>query len=675
MSLDHALRDALRVAVILGLALAAMPLLRRAPAATRRLVLALALAGALVMPLASALAPAGRVAASPSGAAPRGVPELEALVEGSPALPVTPGSRAIAAAPPSVPASLLGVDPALAFAVVWALGALLVVARLAVGVLRSRAMVRRATAAPSWARAVTQAERATGLRADVRATSDLDAPAVTGVLSAVVLVPEGSSTWTDERRVAVLLHELAHVRQHDCLAQILAQLACAAHWFDPLAWVAARRLRLERELSADDAVIAAGARASSYAEDLLAIATARAVPAATLGMAERSQLAARITAIVSSERARLPLSRPRAALLVAGSAGIFGAIACAAPGAPPPQAPAPAPLAAASTAATAAPAPSSATSTIDPRLQKIAEEELERTVTEWQAATGAIVVIDPATGEILASAGRAGGAPSDVAVQQAYLTGSTLKPITLAAALDDGTVAPGDRFDCENGARAYGPRILHDSTGYGVLSLPEMLAVSTNVGFSKVFDRLGGARLDHWLRRFHFGVAPPLGGAVAGEMPAIPADRSFEGATLAIGEAMTASPVQLAAAYAALANSGVYNAPTLSRRTGRAPGEPLVRPETARAVVTMLEEAVNGERATGKAARIAGVRVAGKTGSAEWPRPGAGDGIYTSFVGIVPVEHPRFVVVVGIEAPRAGGSGGTVAAPAFARVVSRALGG
>ncbi len=673
MRLEHALWDAARVALVLGLALGAMPLLRHAPAATRRLLLALALAGALVMPLASALAPAWRITAAPTSAAPRGVPELEPLAEGvpSPAVTTTRGA-ALATVRRAQPRSWRGVDAAAAFGVVWALGALLFAARLAVGIVRGRAMVRRAAPASSWARAVAEAERTTGLRADVRTTLDLDAPAVTGVLSPVVLVPESSATWTDARRSAVLLHELAHVRRHDCLVQILAQLACAAHWFDPLAWLAARRLRLERELAADDAVITAGARASSYAEDLLAIATAHAAPSAALGMAERSQLAKRIVAVVSSERARHPLSRGRAALLVAGSAALLGAVACAAPGAPPPAAPAP--VAVASPGAAVAPSPASAPSTIDPRLQQIADEELGRTMTEWQAATGAIVVLDPATGEILASAGRAGGAPADVAAQQAYLTGSTLKAIVLAAALDDGKVAPGDRFDCENGARAYGTRILHDGTGYGVLTVPEMLSVSTNVGFSKIFDRLGGDRLDHWLRRFHFGVAP-LGGAVAGEMPARAADGSFEGAVVAIGEAMTASPLQVAAAYAALANGGVYVAPTLSRRAGPAPGEPLVRPETAHTVVTMLEEAVNGERATGKAARIAGVRVAGKTGSAEWPRPGAGNGIYTSFVGIVPVEHPRFVVVVGVEAPRAGGYGGTVAAPAFARVVSRALGG
>jgi cell division protein FtsI (penicillin-binding protein 3) len=105
------------------------------------------------------------------------------------------------------------------------------------------------------------------------------------------------------------------------------------------------------------------------------------------------------------------------------------------------------------------------------------------------------------------------------------------------------------------------------------------------------------------------------------------------------------------------------------------PGERILRPETARAVVSMLEEVVTGERATGTRARIAGTRVAGKTGTAEFTLPGGGEGMWASFVGIVPADKPRFVVLVGVESPREGKSGGEVAAPAFARVASRALGG
>ncbi len=355
--------------------------------------------------------------------------------------------------------------------------------------------------------------------------------------------------------------------------------------------------------------------------------------------------------------------RPGALIVAAGAAALF-TVSCSNPTA---RAPA-TPLLASPVLA----APGG--STIDRRLQQLADEEVERTVAEWQPAAATIVVLDPATGEILASAGRAHGAPAEVAAQRAYVPGSTFKPVLLAAALEEGVVTPSDRIDCENGTRAYGDLVLRDTGAYGTLTVPEMVAVSTNIGFAKIFDRLGGERLGRWLRRFHFGTAPAIAGAAAGELPARIEDRSFEGAAVAIGEGgMTATPLQLAAVYAALANDGVYHAPTLMRRE-RAPGEVLLKPSTARAVVAMLEQAVSGERGHGALARIAGVRVAGKTGKAAW-LPDGSPGAYASFVGIVPADHPRFVILVGVESPRGGEGGGKVAAPVFARVASRALGG
>jgi cell division protein FtsI (penicillin-binding protein 3) len=311
-------------------------------------------------------------------------------------------------------------------------------------------------------------------------------------------------------------------------------------------------------------------------------------------------------------------------------------------------------------------------STIDAAMQAIADEELGRAVGEWGAAAGAVVVLDPATGEVLANAGRAHGAPADVGLQSAFVTGSTLKTFTLAAALEEGVVSPGDKFDCENGKWVYQGKELHDASPNGVLSVPEMLATSTNVGFTKVYDRLGGGRLGRWLRAFHFGAAP-VAGATAGQMPERIDEKSYEGAIVAIGESIKASPLQVAAAYAAVANGGAYVAPTLSRRAGPAPREQIMKPETARTLVTMLEGVVTGERGTGKLAQVPGVRVAGKTGTASWQLPDGREGIYASFVGFAPSDAPRVVVLVGLEQPREGGTGGKAAAPAFARVASRVL--
>ncbi|WP_394830956.1 serine hydrolase [Pendulispora rubella] len=605
--------NVLRAAVLLGLALGAMPLLRGASAATRRLVLALALGGVLLVPGVSAITPVWHVETPASVL--RGV----VIVDPAPADdPATPAEVANAH-PAAVRHEAAWLDPARALGGLWALGALAVLARLGVGLVRTRAIVRRAAASPAWSRTMARAQASMGVRADVRVTEELDAPAVTGVFASVVLVPGGSEAWSEERRLAVLLHELAHVRQRDCLVHAMAQLACAVHWFDPLVWMAVRRLRVERELAADDAVLVAGTRASAYAEDLLAIAGAgasRHAPSFALGMAERSQLVARVTAIVAAARARRPPSRFRAGILAGSVAASVVAVAA------------------------AAPAPSS----LDPALQAIADEELERTMAEWHAQGGTVLVLDPATGEILANAARS--------ERGSNVPGSTFKAITLAAALDEGVLSADERVDCSHHDGG-----IYDGDSHGVLSVPEMLAVSSNIGMAKVYDRLGAEHLARWMHTFHFDVPAP----------------SERGAAMAVGGAGTATPLQLAAAYAALANDGVYIPPTSTRRKEPAPREAIVRPETAHTVLSLLEQAVSHPRATGKLARIEGVAVAGKTGTSEWTRPDGTRVTYASFVGVVPAHAPRAVILAGIEQPGEGGSGGKVAAPLFARVASRWL--
>ena len=275
-------------------------------------------------------------------------------------------------------------------------------------------------------------------------------------------------------------------------------------------------------------------------------------------------------------------------------------------------------------------------------------------------------MLDPQTGEIRANAGRLRGAPADVATTTAYVTGSTMKAVTLAAALDEGVVTAADTFDCGHGSLSYGGQTIHDNGTYGTLTISQMLAVSSNVGFARLFDRLGGARLERELRALHFGVAP-------GSMPDRIDDHSSAGAVVAIGETVTATPLQVAAAYAAIANDGAYVAPTESVRGGAPPREQVMKRETAHTVLAMLDEVVNGELGTGKLAQVAGARVAGKTGTAAWDLPGGGEGRYASFVGIVPVASPRYVIVVGIEQPRDGAAGGKAAAPVFSRVATRAL--
>jgi cell division protein FtsI (penicillin-binding protein 3) len=661
MTYHPLLAGALRGALVLGAALLAMPLLRRAAASTRRLVLAIALVASFALPAASAVLPSWHVDAPVLASSPRGKVVAEPLVAAdarasAPPAAVAPASRVATAA--------WRIDPVALAASVWALGALLLVARFATGMARARGVARRASPAPGWERARTRAERTTGVRVEVRETSELDAPAVFGVLAPVVLVPRAAAAWDEQRRHHVLLHEIAHVRRHDCLVQIVAELAVALHWIDPLAWLCARRLRAERELAADDDALAHGARPSGYAEDLLAVAGALPAPGAALGMGEPARLVERVRAVLASSRNRAPLGAAKTAAVVAAASSAALGLACATPteavGAS--SAGPSAPLA----VSTGAGGGAAAGASIAPGIQAIADDELDRTLREWSAPAGAVVVLDPSTGEVLADAGRDHGAHADIARLRAYVPGSTMKVVTLAAALDAGVVSPTDTIDCENGTFRYGGATIHDAHSNGTLPLPQMLAVSSNIGFVKLFDRVGGDRVEQELRALHFGAAP-------GSIPDRIVDHSMPGALAVIGEAVTATPLQVAAAYAAIAGGGSYVEPTFSPRSGAAAREPVMKPETAQAVMAMLDQVVNGEHGTGARARVAGARVAGKTGTASWDLPGGGEGRYASFVGVVPEEAPRYVILVGVEQPKDDGSGGEVAAPAFARIATRAL--
>lgn len=271
-------------------------------------------------------------------------------------------------------------------------------------------------------------------------------------------------------------------------------------------------------------------------------------------------------------------------------------------------------------------------------LQVVAERELEHAVSGWKASGGTILVMSP-NGEVLAEA----GGHSD----RAYISGSTIKPILLAAAMDEGVVTESDVFDCSRSERD--GKVLRDASPRARLALPELLARSSNVGFAQIFDRLGGARFSRALERFHFVAPPGLATASSGD---------WDGAMTAIGSTMSATPRQVARAYAALANGG----------------DGIVKPETASRVRALLEGVVTSESGTGKRAKVIGVRVAGKTGSSTWTTADGATSTYASFVGYVPADHPRYVIFVGVESPSGDdASGGEVAAPVFSRVAALAL--
>ncbi|HEY0466881.1 MAG TPA: penicillin-binding transpeptidase domain-containing protein, partial [Polyangiaceae bacterium] len=438
--------------------------------------------------------------------------------------------------------------------------------------------------------------------------------------------------WSEERRHAVLLHEFSHVRHYDGLALLLAQLACALYWFQPLAWLVRSRLRRECELAADEAVIAAGLLPSSYATHLLEIARGL-IPEGGIAMATRpSELARRIQVLVSRERLPAPLTRRCALLFGATALVVLGGVACMDAGATP----------ALTKASAIAPAKAS-----DVRLQAIADDEARRVHREWGAERVAILVLDPRTGALLAS--------SDDAPGQAIVPASTLKPLAVATALDAELITPEQRFDCGNGSRSYDSLVLRDAGSYGSLTAAEILAVSSNIGASRIFDVLGGERLGAGLRRFRVGAPANIVGG------------TMSGAIIAIGQGSTTTPLALASAYGVFANDGL-----LPGAAG-APPERVIKASTAKTVRAMLEGAVSTELATGKAAAVASVRVGGKTGTSDAECCTEGSGSFMSFVGIVPIDAPRWVIYVGVGKPNKEGSGGTIAAPAFSRVATRAL--
>ena len=614
MTLVSTLGLVLRASLLLALSLALLPALRSASASLRRWLVLLGLSAALAAPLLALSFP-GRPVVYVAAPAVVGQVVAEALAQN------TAAPAREAAPQPTARVAPLRSNAHVLLLSFWATGALFVMARLLRGGL--------------WAWRLRVAARP--VQAGVRISSGIEAPVVVGVLRPIVLLPTESRGWSEERMRAVLLHEFSHVRRHDGLALLIAQLACAVYWFQPLAWFARSRLRRECELAADEAVIAAGLRPTSYAQHLLAIARGL-VPAGGIAMAGRpSELSRRIQVLVSRDHLPRPFTRARAMQLGAAALIVLGCVSCINAGTKPN-------LAQPVGAGAQAMPPVTA---IDSRLQAIADDEARRVHSEWGAERVAILVLDPRTGALLAS--------SDDAPGQPIVPASTLKPLAVAMALDADLITTEQRFDCGNGTRNYDSQVLRDGGQYGSLNAAEILAVSSNIGTSRIFDALGGERLGDGLRRFHVGA------------PADIPSGTLKGAITALGQSISTTPLALAAAYGVFANDGLLVA------SASAQPERVIKASTAKTLRTMLEGAVSAERATGKAAAVAGVRVGGKTGTSDPDCCAPGRSTFANFVGIVPIDAPRWVIYIGVGKPNREGTGPTVAAPTFSRVATRAL--
>lgn len=326
---DFALDSLAKATLLLGVA-GLVTLLWRRSAAPRHLVWTLALAGTLVLPAARALGPAWRVPLLPS------LP-VETFTPVQPAARATARTPAVTALPPSLGTTVTSgrSNPAprepgagVWLVVAWATGLVLVLGLYGAGVLRVARIARHARPLGSseWLDLQSSLAAGLGLRTPVRlvAAPGPAMPMTWGTRRPVILLPADAEQWTETRRRHVLLHELAHVARRDCLTQFVAVCACAVYWFHPLVWLAARRLRIERERACDDRVLSAGATPSAYAEQLLEIArTLRAgavTGLATVAMARPSQLGSRLRDVLDPARRRDALTRGsvvRAAVMVA----------------------------------------------------------------------------------------------------------------------------------------------------------------------------------------------------------------------------------------------------------------------------------------------------------------------------------------------------------------------
>jgi cell division protein FtsI (penicillin-binding protein 3) len=326
--------------------------------------------------------------------------------------------------------------------------------------------------------------------------------------------------------------------------------------------------------------------------------------------------------------------------------------------------------------------------TLDHSIQANAEEVLRQTVQKWHAKSASAVVLDPRSGAVLAMAVQPGydanrypSAPRDLqrnrTVTDTYEPGSTFKLITVTAALSERLVSPSTRFTLPYSLRV-ADRVIHDAEPRGTVnySVAQILAHSSNIGAIELAEMVGRARLSSWISRFGFGRVTGID--FPGESPGIvlPPDR-WSGSTIGnvpIGQGIAVTPVQMAAAYAAIANRGVWARPHLVDHVAGG-GRPslyrrrLVSPRVASELMLMLKDVV--AEGTGTYAAMPGYQVAGKTGTAQKPdsHGGYATGRYVaSFVGIVPASRPRLVILVMVDEPQGAIWGGVVAAPAFQQI-------
>lgn len=338
--------------------------------------------------------------------------------------------------------------------------------------------------------------------------------------------------------------------------------------------------------------------------------------------------------------------------------------------------------------------------TLDRSLQYVAEKELARVVEKAQAVGGTVVMLEPASGRILAMASQpdynpnaagsfAPGERRNRAVCDMYEPGSTFKPFLLAGVLEEGLVTPQQKIYCEQGRYRVGTKVIRDHKKFGQLTVAEALKFSSNIGFAKLGKALERDRFHQYLRDFGFGekTEVELPGEVSGVLRSPSRWFEIDLAAISFGQGVSVTSLQMVAAMAAIANGGLLMEPYLVERITTADGQAFQKrlPEVRRRVISeetaaqvrRIMAGVTEPGGTGTRAAVPGYQVAGKTGTAQKVDPVTGgyspDKRVSSFVGFVPADKPALVISVTVDEPQGKAYGGLVAAPAFAKIAVASL--
>jgi len=327
--------------------------------------------------------------------------------------------------------------------------------------------------------------------------------------------------------------------------------------------------------------------------------------------------------------------------------------------------------------------------TIDLRLQNAAYNALRKAVEKHEAISGSAVLLDAKTGEVLAMTNypsfnpngynKVGDFIKNRAVTDVFEPGSTMKPISLAAALERKVVTIDTIIDTGKGEYRYEGKLIHDTHAHGEIAVKDVIKVSSNIGSAKISEKVSSNNLAAMYRKFGYGIKTGINfpGEVSGSVRKHTKWKKIDHSRASYGYGMNSTLIQTAQAYTVFANEGKLKPISLIKKDDLKISKKVLSSKTTKDMLLMLESVTDADGGTAPKAKVYGYRVAGKTGTTRKYINGeyAKDKYIGTFVGLGPVSNPRFVMAIMIDEPlvKKGYSGGTLAGPVFSRVMSKAF--